>query len=59
MGSVRRETNRYRDFLRKLASSLHPEAVGNPEGVVILDMEVQLRPVPPRRGTSEDIVFID
>jgi len=55
-----RESSRYREFLRRLATSLHPENAGSgSDGVVILDMEVDLRPGSPRRGPDEEIVFIE
>lgn len=64
------EPGRYQEFLRKFAASLHPESVtfgaGNrpidddpPEGLILLDMEVELRPQPLRHGPDEEIVFIE
>jgi len=60
-------SGRYQDFVRKLAASLRSE---NPritsettesEGVILLDMEVELRPLPspPRPAPNDDILFID
>jgi ubiquitin-protein ligase len=66
-------TNRYLEFVRKFRDSLHsieaatvqPPAHSSggiettPEGLVVLDMEVDLRPVHPRPAATEEIVFIE
>ena len=63
-----------REFVRKFAESLHsveaaavrttPGPVSSNDtneagGLIILDMEVDLRPVPPRPVRDEEIVFIE
>jgi len=53
-----RESSRYRDFLRKLSATLQNETSA-PEGVVILDMEIDLRVRPNRNEAGEGIVFIE
>jgi ubiquitin-protein ligase len=62
-----RDEGRYREFVRKLVEGLCPEPsvrrgdgrFDEPEGLIILDMEVDLRPRPTRTGTSEEIIFIE
>jgi ubiquitin-protein ligase len=57
-----RESGRYRELLRRVASGLSPEAgaaSGPEEGRIVLDMEVDLRPRKSRPGPSEEIVFIE
>jgi ubiquitin-protein ligase len=65
-GGVPGESGRYHEFLRKIAASLHPESItagaGDDkasEGLILLDMEVDLRPRPSRSGPDEEIVFIE
>jgi ubiquitin-protein ligase len=61
------ESGRYHEFVRKFAASLHPEApritseTNEDEGLILLDIEVELRPVPaqPPPGPTEEILFID
>lgn len=64
---------RYRDFIRKLGTEVRENDSGGPridgtwdaddaatEGVVILDMEVDLRPINRRpQATNDEIVFIE
>jgi ubiquitin-protein ligase len=66
-------TSRYVDFVRKFRESLQSIEAATvrtsdrpagtdgptPEGLVILDMEVDLRPPPARSDPKEEIVFID
>ena len=67
------KAGRYREFVRKFGESLHQieaaasrnqgrsgdPAAGEPEGVIILDMELDLRPRPSRPAPEEEIVFIE
>src|SRR5262249_9641502 len=66
---------RYRDFVRKFGESLHQiegalvrnhaptRATGNvahaPEGLIRLDVDIELRPEPPHARQDEEIVFIE
>ena len=71
-GSTKAE--RYREFVRKFSDSLHtieaepahprPAKAGDPNsprtgGLILLDMEVDLRPVAPRPVANEEILFIE
>jgi hypothetical protein len=67
------KSGRYLDFVRRFSDSLQsieaatvrtperPAAIGSnaPDGMIVLDVEVDLRPRPPRPETSEEIVFIE
>jgi ubiquitin-protein ligase len=56
-----RPGDRARDFVRWFAERTRAAAGDptQPEGVIILDMEVDLRPRPPRTEPDQEIVFIE
>src|SRR5262249_14520421 len=67
------KVGRYLDFVRKFSEGLHsieaaavrphdrpPDGfTAAPEGLIILDMEVDLRPVAPHPESTEEILFIE
>jgi ubiquitin-protein ligase len=64
------KAGKYAEFVRKFASDLEsitpnpteasgPNGSGEPEGFILLDMEVDLRPRPPHPHPDDEIVFIE
>jgi len=67
--------SRYREFVRKFGESLHQiegavvrnhvrtgatvNAADAPEGLILLDVDIELRPEPPHARQDEEIVFIE
>jgi hypothetical protein len=60
-----RDVDRYREFARKLAAGLRAGSASasgdavETDGLILLDLEVELTPLPPRSGPNEEIVFIE
>jgi len=62
MNGQPRDSRTYREFVRKLAATLASARSGEPtssDGMVILDMDVDLRSRPARPAPNEEIVFIE